>query len=101
MEILDDIIDALKDGQWHSINEISTHERLRNYSMTKLIMGSTLLDEYGFIELSEKVSTKVEYGGKRNAESFPEEFLILEAKLSDPTLEFIRKIRWIEKSERS
>jgi len=54
MELIDKIFDALGDGAWHDLNELSTRKGLRNLSMTKLRLILDFLAEYDFIELSEE-----------------------------------------------
>jgi len=53
MEIIDKVIEALSDGSWHDLNELSTRKGLINLSMTKLICILEFLAECDFIELSE------------------------------------------------
>jgi len=82
-----DVLDLLADGEWHTINEISTLEPLRKLPMTNINIYIDFLNEYDFIELSEEPETE-------------ETPTIKQIKLTPPLLDFIKKIKWIERYER-
>jgi len=87
MGVLDTLLEALEDGEWHDLNELSTKDGLRGVSMTTLKLSlSHLAEDFGGVELREV---------------WKGEPLILttEAKLQPILLDFIRRIRCVERSE--
>jgi len=86
MEILDSVLESIDDGEWHDINELSTTERLRKVSMGKLLMSLEFLREYEFVELGEvwKGDPKI---------------VIMTVRLADDVHVFIRRVKWIERTE--
>jgi hypothetical protein len=80
-KILDALLDFLGDGNWHTLNEISTHEPLLHLTMSQLAMILNLLSEYDFIE---------------SEDYFPDG--IIEAKINPKVAKFWRKIKWIERT---
>jgi len=86
MEVLDILIEILSDGDWHSINEISIHKSLSSLSISQIQTLLNFLAEYDFIEVNQRPAYDLTV-------------LIVEAKLTESMLEFLRKIRWIEKLE--
>ena len=85
-EILDAILELLSDGNWHTINEVSTQQPLLKTPMNRLAQVLNVFEEYGFIEFNQK-----------EAEGL---YVMVEVKLSDSTLAFLRKIRWAEACEK-
>lgn len=86
--MLDEIIEALNDGKWHSLNEISTRkEPLSRRSMVTLSLLLNFLSKYDFVRLRKELNGDVP------------QMLIVEAKLSDSVLRFLRRVKWIERSE--
>lgn len=84
--MLDEIIETLNDGKWHSLNEISTRKGpLSSHSMTNLSMLVNFLSKYDFVELRRELSGDIS------------QMLIVEAKLSESVLRFLRKVKWIER----
>lgn len=88
MGLVDAVLDCLRDGQRHDLNELSTKEQLRKKSITTLMITLEFLADYDFIELSQ--------GLKKGDPPIP----IMDAKLHPAMHDFLRKIRWIERSER-
>jgi len=87
MEILiDEVLEALDDGNWHDVNELSTTEKLRKVSMTKLLTTLDFLAEY-FIERSE-----VWKGDPERP--------VMEVKLIPSVQAFVRRVKWVERSEK-
>jgi len=81
--ILNSLIEALADGKWHHLTEISAKAKpLRKVSITNLATSLHLLSEYDFIELGE------------------EPHFILEARINPILQAFWRKIKWIERAEK-
>jgi len=87
MEVIDKIMEALSDGSWHDLNELSAKKGLTNVSITKLTLVLEFLAEYDFIELSET------WKGEPLR-------TVVEAKLQTSAQEFERKIRLVEKTEK-
>jgi len=84
MGVLDVLTSLLRDSEWHDLNEISTE--VRNVSMTSLMDLVNLLVDYGFAEKRE--TPKGEF-------ALP----VVEAKLTDTYLNFLKRIDEIEKTE--
>jgi len=78
MELIDKVIGALSDGSWHTLNELTTREELRDVSMTKLRLILDFLAEYDFIELNH-------------------ERPVVEAKLKPKVYAFIEEIKKVER----
>lgn len=78
--MIDELLMALSDGKWHTVNELSTYEPLRTTSITTLIISLNFLAEYDFVDLMGSPST------------------ILEAKLNSEVQRYLRRIRWTERS---
>lgn len=76
MPFIDDILDALKNGEWHNSEEISERTRLQRFKVELL---TKFLAEYNFIEVDNKEQR---------------------IRLTPPLLNFIKKIRKIEAKER-
>jgi len=53
MEVIDRIMEALSDGSWHDLNELSAKKGLANVSITNLMLTLDFLAEYDFVELRE------------------------------------------------
>jgi len=87
MEILDSLLESMDDGEWHDINELSTAERLRKVSITRLMLTLHFLGDYDLAELGE-----VWKGDPKRP--------VVEAKLSPYVQIFIRRIKWIERAEK-
>jgi len=85
MNTLDTIIDTLANGEWLSVNELSTKAELKKLSMTTLTLALKLLADYGFIELRETWTGNP---------PIPH----TEANLHPTIQTFLRKIRWIERA---
>lgn len=75
MPPIDDILDVLKDGKWHSLKKISEKTRLHELKVELL---TNFLAEYDFIELDEKEH---------------------KTRLTQPLLDFLRKVQDIEDKE--
>ena len=86
MGLVDSVIHCLSDGQWHDINELSTHQPLRKTPIYALLINLDFLAEYDFIELSEDLK-----GDPPRR--------VVKARLTTTVQEFLRKIRWVERSE--
>ena len=85
MESLDAMIDLLSDGQWHSINEVSTLKPLQHLTMTQIQMMLNLLIEYDFVEVNQRPGYDLTS-------------LIVEAKINPRMLEFWRQIKEVERA---
>jgi len=73
LPIIDHILDTLKNGHWHDLEEVSERTRLTRF---KLELLTNFLAEYNFIELDKKEQR---------------------TKLTPPLFNFIRKIQRVEK----
>jgi len=80
MDVLDEILEGLSDGNWHSLNELSTHGELEKLSKTQLMVFVKFLARFDFIELN---------CGKR----------IVEAKIHPSIKVFIREMKELERQE--
>lgn len=49
-EISEALFEALSDGKWHTLNELTTIKRLRDVSISKLMIVLTFLVEYDFAD---------------------------------------------------
>ena len=76
MRVVNVIFDLLEDGKWHSLTEIADKSGLHEF---KLEMITGFLTEYDFIKL-----------GKANRK----------ARLAVSVVDFLKKIKHIEKDER-
>jgi len=74
---IDEILDALKNGKWHDLKEISEEKRLHQNTVKLL---TDFLAHYDFIELNKKEQ---------------------KTKLTPPLRDFLRKIRDLEEKEGS
>jgi len=72
---IDTILDVLKDGKWHNLKKISEETQLQEF---KVEMVTNFLAEYDFIELNKKEN---------------------KTRLTPPLLDFLKKVRDIEKNE--
>jgi len=72
---IDEILDVLKNGKWHDLKKISEETQLQGL---KVELITNFLAEYDFIELNEKER---------------------KTRLTPQLLDFLRKIRDIEKKE--
>jgi len=73
---IDEILDVLKNGKWHDLKEISEKTKLHELKVELL---ANFLAEYDFIELDKKEH---------------------KTRLKTPLLDFLRKVRDLEKKER-
>lgn len=78
---LDTVLDALRDGKWHSLNELSANPSLKDLSFTKLIQLVEFFADYDFVELRP---------------TFQDDFPITEARLTSPLQRFLPEIMRIE-----
>lgn len=88
---IDSIIEALKDGEPHSLTELSTHPFLKHLPITQLTSILTFLADYNFIELDQTWQGT----GWEEQPTIP----VIQAKLTDKVQAFIHKIKELEKSE--
>jgi len=88
MEILNTILESLADGEWHNLNELSTKEGLRTVSITRLVLNLNFLAEYGIVERGE---------AWRGDPPRP----VMEVKLAPSVQTFVRRLKWIERSEKN
>jgi len=72
---IDEILDMLKNGKWHNLKEISEKTQLQEL---KVEMLTNFLAEYDFIALNRKQD---------------------KTRLTPPLLDFLRKVRDLEKKE--
>jgi len=84
MDELEAILKAVEDGGWHDLNELSTLEGLRKWSVTGLRLFLTPLITGGFIEI-------------RDAWKGEPPILTTEVKMQDSTRMFLREVRLVEK----
>lgn len=82
---LDVLLNFLADGAWHDLNEISTQEGLRKLAINQLFIYLHFCAEYDFVELRD---------------TWRGDVAVLEARLTKPLQNFIKKIKWIERQER-
>ena len=73
LPIIDYVFDALKNGEWHNLNEISEKTRLPKL---KIELLTSFLAEYDFVEVDKKEQ---------------------KTRLTPPLLRFIKKIQSVEK----
>lgn len=73
MPIIDNILELLKNGEWHDLEEISKRTRLDKFKVELL---TNFLAEYNFVELDKKEQR---------------------TRLTPPLLNFIKKIQGTEK----
>ena len=78
---LDIVLDALRDGKWHSLNELSAYPSLKDLTFTKLIELVEFFADYDFVELRL---------------TFEDDLPITEARLAVPLQRFLPKIMRIE-----
>lgn len=78
---IDLIIEALKDGLWHTLNEISAYSGLKRITFIKLIDLLDFLEDYSFIE---------------SQETFKDGLPIKQFRLALPVQDFYKKISQIE-----
>jgi len=86
MGSIDAVIEALSDGKWHDLNEISTKKGVRNVSITNLMLALEFLAKYDFIQLSQA------WKGEPPR-------TVTEAKIKPRFQEFRREIRELERAE--
>jgi len=72
---IDEILDVLKNGKWHDLKEISEKTQLQGLKVELL---TDFLAEYDFIKLNKKEH---------------------KTRLTQPLLDFLRKIQGIEEKE--
>jgi len=82
---LDALLGLLADGSWHTINEISTLEAFRKMKITTLMEMLNFLVEYEFIEVNQRLGYDLTT-------------IVIEAKLTSALANFMRKIKWAERS---
>jgi len=87
MGSIDAVIEALSDGKWHDLNEISTKKGVRNVSITNLILALEFLVKYDFIQLNEA------WKGEPPRS-------VVEAKLQPNVQKFLKEIELIETIEK-
>jgi hypothetical protein len=78
---LDAVLDVLRDGKWHSLNELSAYPSLKDLTFTKLIQLVEFFADYDFVELRP---------------TFEDDLPITEARLSLPFRNFLPEIMRIE-----
>jgi len=76
LPIIDNILELLKNGEWHDLKEISERARL---ARSKVQLLTNFLAEYNFVELDKKEQR---------------------TRLTPPLLDFIKTIQGIEEKER-
>jgi len=72
MQVIDRLLDFLKNGEWHSINEISAQKPLLKLTISQVREILNFLSEYGFIELTQSTP--------------------IQAKLTPSTQKFLKEI---------
>lgn len=82
---VDHVIEALNDGNWHTLNELTTHPTLRDLTITKLLQIVNFLAEYDFVLIEQQVEDDVQ---------------VTEVKLSPPLGAFFYEIGQLEKLEK-
>jgi len=87
MGILDTLLESLDDGEWHNVNELSTKEGLRKVSITRLMLSLTFFVDHDFVECGESW---------RGDPPRP----VMDVKLAPPMQTFVRRLKWIERSEK-
>jgi DNA-binding IclR family transcriptional regulator len=75
LPIIDNILEMLKNGEWHDLDEISERTRLDRF---KVELVTDFLAEYNFVELDRKEQ---------------------KTRLTAPLLDFIKKIQGTEGKE--
>lgn len=76
MLVIDEIMELLKDGKWHGMNEVTEKSRLSEFKAETVM---SFLAEYDFIQLDKE---------RRKA------------RLTPPTLDFLEEIQRVEKQSR-
>jgi len=77
LPVIDEILDALKNGQWHDLKEISEEAHLSRFKFELL---TNFLAEYNFIELDKKEQR---------------------TRLTPPLMIFIKKIEMVDRKKES
>jgi len=77
LPVIDEILDALKNGQWHDLKEILERTHLSRFKFEIL---TNFLAEYNFIELDKKKQR---------------------TRLTPPLMKFIKKIGMVDEKQES
>ena len=74
--VIDEILELLKDGKWHSMNEVMEKSRLSEFKAETVM---SFLAEYNFIQLDRERK---------------------KARLTPPALDFLKEIQRVEEESR-
>lgn len=83
--MIDEVLELLKDGGWHTVNELINHPSLKDWSYTKLQITLEFLAEHKFIVVNKRPG-------------YDMKLMIMEAKIVPSLQEFLERIGEIEKT---